>query len=176
MTDTLDAVPAVPAVLLHLLHAKEAMTELERKAEQVLLSIPTDGDGFGDFMSLFPALAAEHNDHSQFTRRTVPLLTHHAETWFRPWAERIFRAANFGGEDEMVGAVARRSQLEFAYEVYRGTAAESVFDNERDEAADALLATRAVDLGITPTPGTPRTHRWWDWSSSVRVDGVSFPL
>ncbi len=128
------------------------MTELEQAAERLLLAIPVDGDGFGDFMALIPRLCAEIADHNDFVTRTAPVLAdaRNVANWFEPWAARIFRAVNFGGEDALVGAVSRRSQLELAYELYRGTAAESVFDDERDHDADALITARAVELGIDP--------------------------
>jgi hypothetical protein len=142
------------------------MTELEDQAERVLKAVSPEGEGFREFMELMPALATESESHTEFVARTAPILAdhEHVNRWFRPWAERIFRAVNFGGEDDMVGAVTRRSQLEFAYELFRGTLAEAVFDGERDEESDNLLATRASELGIVPPKGMPRSHRWWDWT------------
>jgi hypothetical protein len=143
------------------------MTEIEKEAESALRAVEPDGTGFAAFMQAIQRVVTEPGNHAEFVAQTAPAFQGRdgARSAFRRWAERIFRSINFGNEDDTIDAVARRSQLEFAYDLYKGTVAEEAFDNERDEEQDDLLAERARDFAIDPPPGIPRSHRWWRWSS-----------
>jgi len=141
------------------------MTELEQNAEAALRAVEPDGTGFAAFMAMLQKVATEPGDHAEFISKTAGALVgpDGARKAFRRWAERIFRSINFGNEEDTIDAVARRSQLEFAYELYRGTPAKETFENERDDETDDMLAERAIEFLIDPPPGIPRSHRWWRW-------------
>ena len=141
------------------------MTDLEQNAEAALRAVEPDGSGFAAFMMMLQKVAMEPGDHAEFVARIAPSFVsfESGRKAFRTWAERIFRSINFGNEEDTIDAIARRSQLEFAYDLFKGTPAAETFGDERDDETDDMLAERAVEFFVEPPPGIPRSHRWWRW-------------
>lgn len=144
------------------------MTELEESAERALRDVESDGTGFARFMTLVENVARSPGNHDEFVSRTACALAAQMRltTPLGQWAGRIARAIGFGNEDDTIEAVKRRSQLEFARELYRGSAAQGALDDQQDSESDDTLMERAVEFGIDPEPGIPRSHRWWRWPTT----------
>ena len=148
------------------------MTELEDIAADALGKVSDDGAGFGQFMDAIAKLVAMRDEHAEFVALTAPLLARYEGlgTPLDRWARWIDRGAH-GDEDGMIRAVARRSQLQYAIDLYRGTPAEEALTGQCDEDLDDLLRERACELFIRPTPDIPTSHTWWCWPKHAGSPG-----
>jgi len=118
-------------------------------------------------MELAAELARVPGSHAEFVAVTAPVIAAKVglASPLERWAGRISRAVGFGNENDAIAAVRLRSELEFACDLYRDSAAYPAFDEQHDSETDDALAQLAIDFGIDAEPGIPRSHRWWRWPS-----------
>lgn len=66
-------------------------------------------------------------------------------------------------EEHALEALRRRTQREFARDLFQGTDAATLLDACADAEVDSELHQLAVDFHLTPDDWVPRTHTWWWW-------------
>lgn len=140
-------------------------SELEQQAEQALraASSPHSHGRFADLMTALERLAASGARFAEmrdFASRTAPLFaaaTQEIAGWRTVWFEGIYG----GGEEEALRSLHRRTQIEYARELYAGTAAEQLFADFGDDELDRDLRERAECHAHDAPAYVPRTHTWW---------------
>jgi len=99
---------------------------------------------------------------AEFVTRTAPLIPP-AVADLRRWSHGYVKGIHEGGEEYALESLHRRTQLELARELYRGTVAAPLFDDIASDEGDQERRERANDLALDPPPYVPRSHRWWRW-------------
>lgn len=112
---------------------------------------------FARFMRQVEDLLEHSADRAVFVARTAPLIPG-AVADLRRWTQGYVKGIHEGGEEDALESLHRRTQLEVARELYRGTAAAPLFDDIASDEGDDDLRERAHDLALDPPPYVPRSH------------------
>jgi formylglycine-generating enzyme required for sulfatase activity len=148
---------------------------LDETAERALRAAASDDPHtrhgrFAQFMQAVEDLVETGGDRAGFVARTAPLIAA-AQRDFDRWVEVYTTGIYSGGEEDALESLQRRTQLEYARDLYRGTVAEPMFETLADEEGDDDLRARADHLALDPPPGVPRSHRWWRWQDADNQPG-----
>jgi len=138
---------------------------LDELAEETLRAAASDDPDtrhgrFAQFMRMLQELVDTSGDRASFVARTAPLIEA-AKLEIDRWIDVLARGIYSGGEEEALESLLRRTQLEYARELYRGTDAERIFENIADDEGDDDLRARADLLALDRPDNVPASHRWW---------------
>ena len=138
---------------------------LDELAERALRAAASDDPHtrhgrFAQFMQAVEDLVHTGGDRAVFVARTAPLIAA-AQRDFDRWVAVYTTGIYSGGEDDALESLRRRTQLEYAQDLYRGTVAEPMFENLADDEGDDDLRARADQLALDRPDGVPPSHRWW---------------
>jgi len=101
-------------------------------------------------------------DRPAFAAMTAPLIAATKQAR-RRWVDGFLDGITCGSEEDAIESLHRRTQLEVAREIYRGTVAAEYFENITDDEGDDAQHGRAVDYQVDAPAYVPRSHRWWLW-------------